>query len=117
MPTNNWRLSDFGMGRASSNRDRLLMKFDLSRDNSTDVHEACREVQTKLHVPQQRLSASEQHCAVFAGKPVRFIKGTRTVVDKVTHARLQVVGCALPWRQRQSPRRCCDSRCTDRCCL
>src|SRR5262249_4530897 len=60
MPAHIWRPSDLGVGRSSSNRDRVLTMFNVSRNNSTDVHQAGRELQTELHVPQKHLSASEQ---------------------------------------------------------
>src|SRR5262245_14056168 len=117
MLTENCRMSDFSMRRARSNRNRVLTTFDVPRKNSTDVHEARREVPPELHVPQQRLSAGEKHCAVFTGKSPSLVKRARTMVDKVTHDRLQMIDCALPWRPPRSPRRCCDSPYIDRCCL
>src|SRR5262245_3501571 len=117
MLTQNGRISDFGVRRTRSDRDRTVAKLDLPREKSCDVYEAGWEMQPEFHVPQQRLAASEQHRAIFAGKHPRFVERPRTTIEEVTHGRLHGFGSAWPWRQRQWPRRCCDTRCSDRCCL
>jgi hypothetical protein len=61
------RSRNFGVRRTRSDRERAIPKADLLGNDARDVDQASRRVPAPLHIPQERLPASEQHGAVLNG--------------------------------------------------
>src|SRR5262245_32735159 len=67
------------------------MKLDPAGNHAGDVYEAGGRMATLLHIPQERLTAGEQHCALLEGESTCFVERGGAVVNKVTHRQSSLV--------------------------
>jgi hypothetical protein len=83
----NGRTCDFSVCRTCWNRNCAITELHLFGNYSGDVDKTGRRVKAELHVPQQRLTAGEQHRAIRDSKPARFVDRACAMINKVTHGR------------------------------
>src|SRR5215510_16460220 len=67
------------------------MELDPAGNHAGDIYEASGRVSAVLHIPQERLTAGEQHCALLEGEPACFLERGGAVVNKVTHRQSSLV--------------------------
>src|SRR5215468_5110821 len=67
------------------------MELDPAGNHAGDIYEAGGRVSAVLHIPQERLTAGEQHCALLEGEPTCFVERGGAVVNKVTHRQSSLV--------------------------
>src|SRR5215468_7223647 len=67
------------------------MELDAAGNHADDIYQACGCGPAVLHIPQERLTAGEQHCALLKGEPACFVERGRTEINKVTHRQSSLV--------------------------